>query len=110
VARRHALVAAAALLALGTVAYLGRPSALHAFQAPPGDGPAPACDGTPSPALRVYSSRDVDIVGPVTERFHRATGLSVELCYGDPPTLGRAILAGTSSAPLTCTWGPTSWA
>jgi iron(III) transport system substrate-binding protein len=106
VARRRALLAAAALLALVTVAYHGGPRALRAFQAPPGDGPAVACDDTPSPALRVYSSRDVDIVGPVSERFHRATGLSVELCYGSPPTLGRAIIAGDSNAPPDVYLGP----
>jgi len=56
----------------------------------------------------VYSARGEEIVGQVrvTERFQRETGVGVEVCYGTPAELGRAILAGGSNAPPDVYLGP----
>ncbi|HEU0234855.1 MAG TPA: iron ABC transporter substrate-binding protein [Candidatus Limnocylindrales bacterium] len=77
------------------------PSPSPSASAAPSESAAPASptatplDGT----LTVYSGRTESLIGPVIERFEAATGVEVEVKYGDTAELAATILEEGSASP-----------
>jgi iron(III) transport system substrate-binding protein len=82
--RRPVRTAAATLAAAAILAGCG------AQATAPAPAPAEAPDGTGP--LVVYSGRNENLVGPVFERFTAATGIPVEVRYGDTAELAIQIV------------------
>jgi iron(III) transport system substrate-binding protein len=62
-----------------------------------GDGDARAEGG--GAALTVYSGREEELVGPLFERFERATGVDLEVRYGDSAELAATIAEEGENSP-----------
>lgn len=56
-------------------------------------------DGDESGTLTVYSGRDEELVGPVIEQFEDATGINVEVRYGETAELAATILEEGGNSP-----------
>jgi iron(III) transport system substrate-binding protein len=70
-----------------------------------GDGPdaAPAADA--DGPLTIYSGRNEELVGPLMERFTEATGIEVEVRYGDTAELAATILEEGQNSPADVYFG-----
>lgn len=68
--------------------------------------PEPEAPGTLSaPAgLVVYSGRSEDLVGPIVESFEKATGIDVQVRYGDTAELAATILEEGNNSPADVYW------
>jgi iron(III) transport system substrate-binding protein len=64
----------------------------------PTDAPQPT-DGRPGGSLTVYSGRSESLVAPLLERFRTATGITVQVKYGDTAELAATILEEGSASP-----------
>jgi iron(III) transport system substrate-binding protein len=54
--------------------------------------PLAACSGDSGPSLTVYSGRTADLVGPLFDRFEKATGIDLKVRYGDSAEVSGAVL------------------
>src|SRR3546814_16562474 len=74
-----------------------------------GDTTTTAEDGSgeePGGTLVIYSGRNEELVGPLVADFEEATGISVEIRYGDTAELAAPILAAGDTSPADAFFGP----
>ena len=71
------------------------PSPASSASVAPASPPAAPLDGS----LTVYSGRTETLVGPVIERFEAASGVDVQVKYGDTAELAATILEEGSASP-----------
>lgn len=67
-----------------------------------GAAPAPAAESATAPAsqkLVVYSGRSESLVGPIVEQFQEATGVEVEVRWGNTAELAATLLEEGSNSP-----------
>lgn len=79
---------------LAVVALLGM-----ALAACGSDSPEPSASGDATADITVYSGRSEELVGPVIERFEKATGVKVNARYGDTAELATQILDEGGASP-----------
>lgn len=92
--RRPAAPAAAALiLALGLFTACGDTAA------PPEEAVEPTAAAAPPAPVTVYSGRSESLVGPILERFTAASGIPVEVRYGETAELAATLLEEGAATP-----------
>ncbi len=84
--------AAALILTLGLLAACGDSAA------PPEEAGGPAAAAPPAP-VTVYSGRSESLVGPILARFTAATGIPVEVRYGETAELAATLLEEGAATP-----------
>jgi iron(III) transport system substrate-binding protein len=101
------------------VAACGGGAATPAPATPAGGTDAPASPGLPSPTtgdsaspspehegrVVVYSGRSEELVGPILAQFEEATGIRVEVRYGDTAELAATILEEGANSPADLFFG-----
>lgn len=74
-----------------------------------GSGSSPAASAPPadaeSDALTVYSGRSEELVGPFLERFTEATGIEIDVRYGDTAEVAATILEEGDNSPADVYFG-----
>lgn len=77
--------------------------------APAADTPAPAATAVPAAngptTLVVYSGRNENLVGPLIEQFRTASGIQVDVRYGDTAELAATILEEGQNSPADVYFG-----
>ncbi|MBW3641623.1 MAG: iron ABC transporter substrate-binding protein [Actinobacteria bacterium] len=63
------------------------------------DGDGGDSGAAPPPQLTIYSGRNEDLVGPLIAQFEGASGIDVEVRYGDTAQLAGAILEEGENSP-----------
>ncbi len=69
------------------------------------DGGGTADGGASIATLTIYSGRSEELVGPVIEQFEAASGIRVEVRYGDSAQMASAILEERDNSPADVYYG-----